>query len=189
MDINFRIKEMSPAVLLEAYKPDEIRGHCSTCGNHAQVWSCPPHAFDPVEFLKGFNFVYVMIAAVSLKGFDEQGKAIEHYYAMRQEINRAVLKLETMQEGAVALFAGHCDACDKCTRSSGEECLYPGKCRYSLESLGVKVSDIMEHHFNEKLQWAKGKTPEKLLTVPALLTTDPMDTERILAAEFCLLND
>lgn len=178
--IDFRIKEVSPYTLLETYKPDEIWGHCSNCGNHGKVWSCPPHAFDPVEFLKGFGFAYVMIGTVSLEGFDDQKKAIEHYYAARRKINCAVLQLESLQDGAVSLFAGHCEACDDCVRKEGRACIHPEKCRYSLESLGLKVSDIMETHFDEKLQWAKGKTPEKLLTVPALLTHKPLDSGRIL---------
>lgn len=178
--VKFRIKEVASVELLEAYKPDEIWGHCGNCGNHGSVWSCPPHAFDPVEFFKGFEFAYVLIGEVSLKGFDSMDDAVKHYYDQRRKVNRAMLALEKTVPDSVSLFAGHCEACDECTRLKDEPCDKPELCRYSLESLGLKVSDITEKFFNESLQWSKGTTPEKLLTVPALLTHEKDSPEEII---------
>lgn len=155
--------------LLEACKPEEVWGHCANCGNHASVWSCPPHDFDPCEFIKGFKFAYVLVGTVSLVQFNEQKKAVSHYYEERRRINRALLAFEATLPDSVCLFAGHCDACDECSRIQGAGCVRPDLCRYSLESLGLKVSDITSTHFNESLKWSRGSVPEKLLVVPALL--------------------
>ena len=186
--VNLRIKEVSPEKLLETYKPDEIWGHCSNCENHGAVWSCPPHAFDPVEFFNGFKTAYVLIGEVALTGFESQDLAIAHYYEMRRRINRALLDFEKTVDGAVVLFAGHCDSCGECTRVGGAPCNKPELCRYSLESLGLKVSDITNTYFGEDLQWAKGKTPEKMLTVPAFLTPSEINESDLIAflsSELC----
>jgi predicted metal-binding protein len=164
---------------MQAYKPKEIGGHCANCGNHGAVWSCPPHAFDPVEFLQRYQHVYVIIGTVYLQGFETQAESIDYYYRTRTRINRAVLACEKTAPGSVSLFAGHCDACETCTRTLGNACVHPEKCRYSLESLGLKVSLITEHHFGESLQWAAGKAPDKLLTVPALLTREEVNPEEL----------
>ena len=92
--VEFRIKEVPAAELLDAYKPDEIWGHCANCGNHGSVWSCPPHAFDPAGFLYEYAYAYVLIGEVSLKGFESMEDSIPFYYDQRRKVNRAVLKLE-----------------------------------------------------------------------------------------------
>ena len=171
----FKIKELSSAALMKAYKPEEIMGYCAHCGNHDSVWSCPPHRFDPAEFIKGFAYAYVVSGSVSMIGFEEQTDALVHYYEMRRPINRALLSFEAAVPGSVSLYAGHCEACKPCTRTKGEECIHPNLCRYSLESLGLDVSEIIETHFGESLQWGAGKTPDKLLVVPALLSPVKVD--------------
>ena len=176
----FRVKELGSSALLEAYKPEEIWGHCAHCGNHAGVWSCPPHSFDPIEFIKGFPFAYVLIGSVPLTSFTEMNEAVEHYYEERRRINRALLAFESTVPDSVGLFAGHCDACDECTRLQGLKCIRPDLCRYSLESLGLKVSDITQMHFDESLKWSSGSVPEKLLTVPALLSHGRIDAAELI---------
>lgn len=180
MSTSFRVVKRAPADLLAAYKPDEIWGHCAQCGNHAKVWSCPPHSFDPVPLIERFAQVYVVAATISLTGFDTQAEAMVHYYGQRRRINRALLTFEATVPGAVGLYAGHCDACEPCTRPAERGCAHPGRCRYSLESLGLDVSGLMETFFDERLQWAAGEIPKQLLAVPALLSPTPIDQEQLI---------
>ncbi|MDF7800798.1 DUF2284 domain-containing protein [Pontiellaceae bacterium B1224] len=166
----FEIRQIETEELLEAFEPDEIWGHCSQCGNHAAVWSCPPHRFEPVEWIRHFRFSYVVVATISLAGFEKQAEAIEYYYEMRRIINDAMRGFEPLVPGSVSLYAGHCDACAACTRVQGMECVHPERCRYSLESLGLKVSAITETYFEDNLEWVDGQTPDRLLVIPALLS-------------------
>lgn len=185
----FRIEELSAEELLAAYKPDEILGYCANCGNHGSVWSCPPHRFDPSEFIEGFKYVYVISGAVSMLGFEEQTDGIVHYYEMRRVINRALLDFEATVPGSVSLYAGHCDACKPCTRTKGAECIKPDQCRYSLESLALDVEQLIKTHFGESLQWVAGKTPEQLLVVPALLSPVRVDLKLFFQAlEKCTMD-
>ncbi|MDF7825718.1 DUF2284 domain-containing protein [Pontiellaceae bacterium B12227] len=178
----FKIKEVTQSELLKAYKPSEILGYCAHCGNHDSVWSCPPHRFDPAEFIEGYSFAYVVSGAVSMCGFEEQADAVIHYYEMRSKINQALLAFETTVPGGVSLYAGHCDACKPCSRTQGEECVYPDLCRYSLESLGLDVEMLIETHFGESLQWVAGKMPKQMLVVPALLSPVEVDIPSFIQA-------
>lgn len=171
----FSIKEIPAADLLASYKPEEIQGCCSNCNNHGNVWSCPPHRFDPAEFIRGFAHAYIISASVSMVGFETQTNATIHYYEMRQRINRAVREFEAEAPSSTALYAGHCDACKPCTRIQGDDCIQPELCRYSLESLGLDVAELIEIHFGESLQWVAGKPPEKLLCVPAILSQEKIN--------------
>ncbi len=176
----FRIRQLSMNEIMSTYKPVEIGGHCANCENHGSVWSCPPHAFDPAEYLQDYPHAYVLIGTVYLSGFETQAESIAYYYRTRTRINRALLEYEKTVTDAQALYAGHCDSCEPCTRTQDTACMHPEKLRYSLESLGLKVSDITEKYFDEPLQWAAGKTPDKLLTVPALLTKEAIEQEELL---------
>lgn len=183
MKVTFRVKPVLVSELLfSAFKPEEVGGHCEECGNHGRTWSCPPHAFDPASFLEEYQWAYILIGSVPLGGFKDPKKAIEFYYETRSRINRALLNYESKEEGSLCLYAGHCDACEPCSRVNGHSCIHPEQCRYSLESLGLKVSDITEKYFDVPLQWADGETPEHLLMVQALLVANKIETKPLLRA-------
>lgn len=175
----FEIKELPAANLLASYKPETILGFCANCNNHGKVWSCPPHNFDPAEYISGFSYAYIVSGSVSMVGFETQTDATIHYYEMRKRINRTVREFEADAPTATALYAGHCDACKPCTRIQGKDCVYPELCRYSLESLGLDVAELIEVHFGESLQWVAGKPPEKLLCVPALLSHQKINQSQL----------
>jgi predicted metal-binding protein len=94
-------------------------------------------------------------------------------------LNNKLLDIESKLPNARVLFSGNCHFCENCSRKDGTPCVEPNKMRYSLESLGYKVSDICENILNEKLQWEKGTRPSYLFLVSAILTNDAIDPKII----------
>jgi len=169
-----RIEELLPYL-----KSDEVEGYCRNCPKYGAAWSCPPHTFEPDQWVRTFNFAVLMVYRIQLDPMCGRDEMMDQYYRQRSCVNQVVRLLESIYPDSVSLYAGHCDACETCKRLEGEICAFPEKCRYSLESLGFKVSDITEGFFGISLQWAKDKMPDELLTVPALLLKDAVDLHEL----------
>jgi predicted metal-binding protein len=78
--------------------------------------------------------------------------------------------MENEIPGSCALAAGSCAICKECTRPKGTECRYPEKMRYSIESLGGNVVQLMKDELGIEMKWAEaGKLPEFYVLVGGLL--------------------
>ncbi len=176
---NSFLRAISMESLKKYYKPEEIFGHCKGCPSYGKNWSCPPHNFTVMEYIEKYKTAYIVGVKVALEGFKQKEAAIDHYYECRRLANRSLLKYEETLSASVALLGGHCDICDSCTREVSAECNFPQKKRHSLESLGFKVSDIIEDLFDDKLQWDKGKTPDSLYIVLGVLSNETLDLSEL----------
>lgn len=161
---------------MQHFKPEEIFGNCENCARYDKNWSCPPRSFAPKEFVTIYEHCYVIGVKFYLSSFAEKEDAIIAYYSFRKQLNEKLLNSE---EQFTTLFAGHCELCDECSKLNDEDCRYPEKIRYSLESLGFKVSDIIEEFFDDTLQWDGEKTPDYLYIVAAILTDRTLDDKTI----------
>lgn len=165
--------------LKKYYKPEEIEGNCQNCPSYGRNWSCPPHDFSVMDYMEKYNTAYIVGVKISLEGFHQKEAAIDYYYKCRHLANRSLLRYEEEIADSAALLGGHCDLCDSCTREVSAECNHPQKKRHSLESLGFKVSEIIEELFDDKLQWDRGKTPDSLYIVLGVLSNENLDLSQL----------
>lgn len=167
-----QIKELTLEQLLCYYHPEEVLGYCSRCKNHGKFWSCPPHSFDIQNYFQQFQYAYVIGVKVPLDKLFTKDEALTHYHKQKIELNERLQQLQSTLTDAKVLVAGECWHCKKCVREEKQVCVSPEKLSYSLESLGIKISGILEQEFNDKLQWQKDKMPESLYLVQAVLAKE-----------------
>ncbi|RXQ87753.1 hypothetical protein EO244_16025 [Ancylomarina salipaludis] len=176
---SLHISENSIQEVFQYYFPDEILGYCSKCPNFGAFWSCPPHDFDMAEYLNRYKFVNVIGIKLSLDknlGFD---KSLEAYHAQKKRFNQSLLLIESDFPDCEILISGHCWHCKSCSRDKGNPCNFPDKKRHSLESFGIKISEIIKDKFNDSLQWKKGEMPESLYIVQAILSDQRIDKGKL----------
>lgn len=177
MKLQSDIKEISTKELLKFYKPQEIFANCTNCPRYDKNWSCPPRTFNVEEFVTLFEKAYLISVEFSLRGFATKEGSIASYYKTRFDINSGLMAAENQRY--TTLIAGHCSYCDECTKIENKECPHPDKIRFSLESLGFKVSDIMESCFQTTLQWDGEEHPDSLYIVAAVLTDETINTAEL----------
>ncbi len=161
--------------LRQYYRPEETARHCERCPRYGMNWSCPPHDFSVPDYIDRYGMAYAIAVKVSLTGLPEETDSMDYYHDCRRSINQRLLQYETEIPDSVVLIAGHCDLCDDCTRRASSECCLPDKQRHSFESLGFKVSEMIEDLFDDTLQWGKGKTPGSLYIVSGILSNAALD--------------
>lgn len=131
------------------YMPERVFSYCAECPHHNQIHTCPPHHVLPQSLLRHGNLITV--CALTLAAGADMDPLAE-YLHQRQILDALILDVEPIIQG-FALIPGRCVQCDPCSRTSSLECTQPRKMRYSLESLGFMVSDIMADEFAKPLEW------------------------------------
>ncbi|MDO5849511.1 MAG: DUF2284 domain-containing protein [Methanobrevibacter sp.] len=151
---------------------------CKDCDEYGKNWSCPPFDFDPDEIWKSFNkikiiaFKYNFNEEILSETFTEE--ELETFF---RKLSRTKLKLmniiyglEAENPGSLGLYLGTCNLCSSCTKMFGMRCKMPFKMRYSIESLGGNVDQLMEDVFETPVLYAKdGKLPDYIVYVGGLL--------------------
>ncbi len=150
---------------------EEFLECCKACRNYQQVWSCPTYDFDPVDYWKKFENLYVVGKKMIL---EEEEK--ENWETLMAEVKDGLTKdlyaLEGQHPSSQSLSAGNCEICGEgnCTRKTGEPCRYPEQMRYSIESLGGNVGLTAGKLLGIELQWiAEGQIPDYFVLVGGLL--------------------
>lgn len=188
-------KVKSKDLISFAFDRERIEGYCKNCPNYHALWSCPPHSFDPLELLQGYDEIFV-IGTILFYGEEErrlhQGKeAMLKYtektlYPLRKEVYLRLLELEKNKE--VRIFdMGSCNLCDKCTRGEGLPCRWSNKMRYSLEALGFDVSEIVKRYLKIELQWATAVLPSYYVLVSAVAVKEGEELDELKTLEEQLL--
>ena len=67
--------------------------------------------------------------------------------AVKLDLEKRMLKLESLVPGSLSLSSGGCNFCEHCTRETGEPCRQPDKMRYSLDAFGFDLSAITKDVF------------------------------------------
>ena len=155
---------------------ERFMGLCEECENYGKNWNCPPFDFDVMEVWNSFN--KLKIIAFKLDFSDEElnmeysDKELEFILKrlerMKVKLMNDIYALES--ETAYGLFLGNCNLCMKCTREFGMPCKMPFKMRYSIESLGGNVDQLIEDVFGFKILYAKDNhLPDYLIVVGGVL--------------------
>lgn len=155
---------------------ERFMGLCKDCENYGKNWNCPPFDFDVMDIWNSFN--KLKIIAFKLDFSDEE---LNMEYSDK-ELEFILKRLERMKvrlmndiyaledENSLGLFLGNCNLCMKCTREFGMPCKMPFKMRYSIESLGGNVDQLIEDVFGFKILYAKdNRLPEYLIFVGGVL--------------------
>lgn len=151
---------------------------CKDCENYGKNWSCPPFDFNPEEIWKSFNklkiiaFKYNFGEELLNETFsdEELDLFLKRLEKTKLKLMRIIYGLEAENPGSLALYLGTCNLCMSCTRMFGMRCKMPFKMRYSIESLGGNVDEVIKDVFNTEILYAKdGKLPEYMIYVGGLL--------------------
>lgn len=147
---------------------------CPTYGNK---WSCPPYSPSfskykvddlPYAILALFwctldQFSYTKTDFIKVKASNS---------ILKSRMDKFMRGLEDTL-GGVILSNGSCRRCNPCNKKKGEYCKKPKEMRYSMESLGLNVSEISNEFFTHSLLWYKDKKiPEYSSVVSCLLIKD-----------------
>ncbi len=145
---------------------------CKNCDGYEQKWSCPPYTFNPLEYWAHFDTLKIIGYKIYLDD-NEKDSWLAKLEEAKDIMASYIYELEMEYPGAVGLHAGSCNLCRDeggCTRPDGEECKYPERMRYSIESLGGDVVKTSEKLLNTPLKWGRdGEMPEYLVLVGGLL--------------------
>jgi len=124
----------------------EIRDMCNPeqCRNYNKSWSCPPACapLDEIrERVKGYTNGIIVQTVGDLEdsldwdGIMETGaRHKENFSKMREDLNKK-------DPSIIAMGAGECKLCDKCTYPD-EPCRHPDKKEVSMEASGLFVSKV-----------------------------------------------
>lgn len=149
---------------------------CKECENYEKNWNCPPFDFDVMDVWNSYSKLKIIAFKMN---FDDGELATDF---SDNELEFVLKRLERMKvrlmndiyaledENSYALFLGKCSLCMKCTREFGMPCKMPFKMRYSIESLGGNVDQIIEDVFGFKVLYAQNNhLPEYMIYVGGVL--------------------
>ena len=166
-------KSISVAEYMRDYiNVQEFLGYCRRCSNFDKVWSCPSYDFEPEEYWKKYNSLYVLGYKINFDGSESEERSLEIMAEVKAKVTDELFELESARPGSISLSAGSCSLCGKgnCTRTSGAPCRHPDKMRYSIEALGGNVGKTVHDLLGIELEWIEeGKVPSYFVLVGGLL--------------------
>lgn len=171
--IEIQKKKVETNKILEFYNNKKVEKYCSNCKNYNRIWSCPPHNFDSELYLKQYKYILIISGKIILdkesfsNNFREE--IISEFDKARKEFSKMVIDMEKLYPNSEAMISGGCFRCKVCKREINEHCILSNDKRYSLESLGLMVSDITSDILNLEIQWINESVPDYLLTVGGIL--------------------
>lgn len=141
------------------------------CENFNRKWSCPSYDFDPVDYWKKYDSLYVIGKKMILQE-EEKENWRDLMTQVKEEMTQILYAEEEKHPGSVSLSAGSCNLCgeDGCGRKDGKPCRFPDKMRYSIESLGGNVGLTASRLLGIELLWIEeGRVPDYFVLVGGLL--------------------
>lgn len=170
----------------EYFNRQKTLGFCQACPNFARYWSCPPYAFDEAIFLKQFKYMHIIgrqfeVPRDDLRNIRDPQAVVDYSTKKLEAIKvmtwKTLLEIENEVDGAIALIPGNCPICETqglaCARKENKACRYPGMMRFSLESLGFNVMDLLKYEVGMTMKWGDTyRLPEVLTSVSAILCNE-----------------
>ncbi len=175
----------------EYFNREKTLGYCKACPNFSKYWSCPPYVFDEAIFLKQFKYMHIIgrqfeVSREDLRNIRDP-KAVETYctdklQAIKVMTWKTLLEIENEVEGVIGLIPGNCPICEttgmECARKTNQPCRNPSLMRYSLESLGFNVADLLKYEVGMTIKWGDTyRLPEVLTSVSAILCNEEIPKE------------
>lgn len=175
----------------EYFNREKTLGYCKACPNFSKYWSCPPYVFDEAIFLKQFKYMHIIgrqyeVSREDLRNIRDP-KAVETYctdklQAIKVMTWKTLLEIENEVDGVIGLIPGNCPICEttgmECARKINQPCRNPSLMRYSLESLGFNVTDLLKYEVGMTIKWGDTyRLPEVLTSVSAILCNEEIPKE------------
>lgn len=173
----YKIEKSECNISVEEYVRDyvnvvEFVEYCKACPNYESVWSCPSYDFDPEEYWKQFESLYITARKIIFDGDITEEESRKILYAAKDDMGKELYELEKQYPGSRALSAGSCSMCKEegCTRPQGKPCRHPELMRYSIESIGGNVGLTVSKLMGIELEWVQeGQVPSYFVLVGGLL--------------------
>ncbi|WP_084505008.1 DUF2284 domain-containing protein [Acetobacterium malicum] len=170
----------------EYFNREKALGFCKACPNFSKYWSCPPYAFDEAIFLKQFKYMHIIGRQMEVPREDLRNvrdpEAVKNYctdklQAIKVMTWKTLLEIEDEVDGAIGLIPGNCPICEtqgmECARKINQPCRNPKLMRFSLESLGFNVADLLKYEVGMTIKWGDTyRLPEVLTSVSAILCNE-----------------
>ena len=133
---------------------EEVRQMCAACGRYENCWSCPPGCGCLEEcrervaaFRQG-----ILVQTVGVLEDEFDGEGMMETEALHKA-NFQKLRQTLKGENILALGAGSCTVCKKCTYPD-ESCRFPEKRISSMEAYGMVVTEVcrangMTYHYGK----------------------------------------
>lgn len=168
IEINFTDIIFDPKVQTYCVKPN------FKCPSYGHSWACPPEAPYLKQEVSQYIKFYLIFVKYNLKEYIEKEKVkypkkseknIRNAFFMKnflrdkleQEIKLFINEHQNSYDEKRILWDGFCRLCsnekDKgCTYDAGDPCRYPDKMRYSMEAVGIDVTQTVKN-LNFNLEW------------------------------------
>ena len=125
---------------------EDVRAACekNLCGAYNTTWACPPALGDldkSREMLAGFKRGLLVQSVQELEDdFDWEGiEALGKRHS--ENFQKLYAKMRELYPGVLALGAGGCKNCKKCTYPDSP-CRFPDRMVYSMEGFGLFVTQV-----------------------------------------------
>ena len=136
----------------------KVQSYCNNpkfkCPYYGHSWACPPEApYLEDEIMKYENF-YLIYTKLNLKNDSrKENRKKYNYNKMRKIMEREMEKFIILHQNKFneirILWDGHCRICEKenlkCSIDDDSPCRYPDKIRYSMEAVGINVSQTVKN--------------------------------------------
>jgi len=168
--------------LLKYYNKEEVFKLCSECNNYNKNWSCPPHNVGIHSFLSNFDYMHIIVAKINLynENINSNDSILKSFIIERKNFNNNLYNIFRDNINCEILISGACDKCNLCNRVKNIKCFNRTECKFSLESLGFRVDEIVKEIFKLEIMWINNKSaPKYLLNIGAVLSTklNPINLE------------
>lgn len=170
----------------EYFNRKKTIGYCKACPNYAKYWSCPPYQFNEEIFLKQFKYMHIIGRQYQIPREDIRNirdpEGIEKYCTQKLDAIKVMtwktlLEIENEVDGAIGLIPGNCPICEvqgmACARKINQPCRNSSLMRFSLESLGFNVIDLVKYEVGMSISWPENfRLPEVLTSVSGILCNE-----------------
>ena len=145
------------------------------CKNFRKKYSCPPYSPSFNNLSSNYNYLLVNTLKIKLDGFNKIYNTIRMANIVAKNIQKRLFnkinkEIKDRKEKIIILENGSCRLCKTCELQKKLPCRYPKKMRYSLESTGIDVNDLIKKTFNFELKWySNNNFPEYQCVVGGIL--------------------
>ncbi|MEG6616824.1 DUF2284 domain-containing protein [Peptococcaceae bacterium 1198_IL3148] len=145
-----------------------------SCHNYNNKWSCPPHNLTFSQYAKGYPCALVALFYCHLDQITYvKTLAMKKRIAntiLRSRLNKLMRQLEKNYAGRL-IANNSCGLCKPCTRKSKSQsyCKKPQEMRYSLDSLGLNVTEMSLALFDHQTARHNQKVSLNYATAAAVL--------------------
>lgn len=147
------IKTLKIDELIEKYvDSDKTLKYCRLCPKYETNYSCPEFTFNTIEYLKNYEYIELIVTQVTFSNNLLQKKYTPHeieeilnktYFLEEKKTQKEIYKREKYYRKAESLI-GPCTICGKNCKNRYIHCQHPQLRRYSTESMGLLINNILE---------------------------------------------